>query len=746
MVGQLNQGLGMLDAIRSYCLEKGNTYLAAQAGSAIAMALLPMNRIDDALRYLKQSLKEAGEGGNYWTQLTVTFVLALAHFRKGNKKKSIDYLRRFLQHSREAYVSLGLYPYLIEICWAMETGNLPTISGLSLEQEIHRMLSVRNVFVRGIAYRYQALLGKHKGWSSQQITRSLSLSARQLKESGNRIELAKTYLELARHYFSLDRENKGKKNLRIASDILSSYNINLIPDELKTLVGTQNPEKVILDEILDLGSDMAGNRDNKKILNQIVATANRITGAERGAILLVEQGASSSKLILRASKNLTVEQIAHPSFNQPKQIIHEVVTSGKGRIFETGSVKETGSHLNKTIRSVVCVPLTCYGKTLGVLYHDNRLLGSVFKESDLKLLNCFSGLAALELHNEKCRQELHSLRQQSASKENLPAKKNIQPLPVHGLVGKSTAFRRVLTQIEQVAATDSSILIQGETGVGKNLIAEAIHRQSARSKGPLISVQCSALTETLITSELFGHEKGSFTGATYRRIGRFELADQGTLFLDEIGDLSLDVQARLLRVLQSREFERVGGGRETLTSDFRLIAATNRDLSRYVKEKKFREDLYYRINVFPIHVPPLRERREDIPLLVHHFLGIYAKNGGRRIDEIPKQEMEKLLQYDWPGNVRELENILQRSLIQSQGLDFVLANQEPVPYKPYASKEFHTFEENERQHILEALRRTRWKIHGPGGAAEMLDMNPSTLSSRMKKLQIKKPARASLII
>jgi transcriptional regulator with GAF, ATPase, and Fis domain len=188
----------------------------------------------------------------------------------------------------------------------------------------------------------------------------------------------------------------------------------------------------------------------------------------------------------------------------------------------------------------------------------------------------------------------------------------------------------------------------------------------------------------------------------------------------------------------------VGGGRETLTSDFRLIAATNRDLSRYVREKKFREDLYYRINVFPIHVPPLRERREDIPLLVRHILEIYPKKKGWTISEIPKQEMEKLLQYDWPGNVRELENILQRSIIQGRGFDFVLGTQEAVPYQAYVSHEFHTLEENERQHIMEALRRSRWKIHGPDGAAEMLDMNPSTLSSRMKKLNIRKPPRAIL--
>jgi len=423
----------------------------------------------------------------------------------------LQYLRRFLQHSRDAHVSLGLYPYLMEICWAMETGDLPRISGLSLEQEIRRMLNVKNVFIRGIAYRYEALLGKHKGWPSQRVTRSLSLSVRQLKESGNQIELAKTYLELARHYLSLGQEKKGKKNLRIGADILSSSNIKLIPDELKTLVGTQNPEKAFLDEILDLGSEMGRNRDNKKSLNQIVATANRVTGAERGAILLMDEETHPPKLILRVSKNLTTEQITHPSFEVSRQIIQEVASSGKARIFEADAVKGQDATLRDAIKSGICVPLIHQGETFGVLYHDNRLLGSVFKEFDLKVLSYFSGLAALELHYERCRQELRNLHQQDEFKERPLGKIEDQTYLFHGLVGKSSAFERVLSQIRQVAATDSAVLIQGETGVGKNLLAEAIHRQSSRSDGPFVSVQCSALTESLITSLIAGFF-GCFAG------------------------------------------------------------------------------------------------------------------------------------------------------------------------------------------------------------------------------------------
>jgi transcriptional regulator with GAF, ATPase, and Fis domain len=245
------------------------------------------------------------------------------------------------------------------------------------------------------------------------------------------------------------------------------------------------------------------------------------------------------------------------------------------------------------------------------------------------------------------------------------------------------------------------------------------------------------LPETLIPSELFGHEKGAFTGAIERRIGRFELADNGTLFIDEIGELPLEVQVRLLRILQSKEFERIGG-RETIRSNFRLIAATNRDLEKQVRDGNFREDLFYRINVFPIFVPPLRDRQEDIPLLAHYFLRIYATKMGKPLKEIPDLEVEKLLDYDWPGNVRELENIIERGTILSTGIQFKVPDSLIHASKFASDIELHTLKENERRHILTGLRKANGKIHGPGGAAELLDINPSTLISRIKKLGINK--------
>jgi formate hydrogenlyase transcriptional activator len=291
--------------------------------------------------------------------------------------------------------------------------------------------------------------------------------------------------------------------------------------------------------------------------------------------------------------------------------------------------------------------------------------------------------------------------------------------------------------VDQVANTDTTVLIEGDTGVGKELIARAIFRQSSRRDKPFIRVHSNALPESLIASEFFGHEKGSFTGAISRRIGRFELADEGTLFLDEIGDLRLDIQVRLLRVLQTKEFERIGGS-ETLRSDFRLIVATNRNLEEEVKAGRFRADLYYRLNVFPITVPPLIERKEDIPELIDFFIKTYSAQKGKSLNGISTSDMDRLIHYNWPGNVRELENIIERAVILSKGPLVQIPELWGVHPDAPPLKAGLTLKNNERNHILWALQKTKWKINGPDGAAQILDIHPSTLQSRMKKLGIRR--------
>jgi len=313
------------------------------------------------------------------------------------------------------------------------------------------------------------------------------------------------------------------------------------------------------------------------------------------------------------------------------------------------------------------------------------------------------------------------------------------------IVGQSAALRQALQLVETVATTDSNVLLVGETGTGKELIARAIHDCSRRRERAFVKLNCAAIPSGLLESELFGHERGAFTGAVAQKIGWLELADQGTLFLDEVGDIPLELQPKLLRVLQEREFERLGSTR-TKRVDIRLIAATHRDLESMMAEKQFRSDLYYRLNVFPIEVPPLRERSEDIPLLVRHFVQHFARQMNRVIETIPSETMQALTRYSWPGNVRELQNLMERALILSTGPVLQVPLQGLYTRTPrcQGSRNHGTLEEAERAHILATVKETKWVLSGSRGAATRLGMNRSTLQFRMKKLGIARPCYAGL--
>ncbi|MDZ7579908.1 MAG: sigma 54-interacting transcriptional regulator [Deltaproteobacteria bacterium] len=301
------------------------------------------------------------------------------------------------------------------------------------------------------------------------------------------------------------------------------------------------------------------------------------------------------------------------------------------------------------------------------------------------------------------------------------------------------ALKSVFIAAQQVASTDATVLILGETGTGKGMVANAIHQMSVRKDRPLITVNCSALPQNLIESELFGREKGAFTGAHARQAGRFEVADAGTIFLDEIGEMPLELQSKLLRVLQEGEFERLGSAK-TVKVNARVIAATSRDLKHEVRERRFREDLYYRLNVFPIQIPPLRQRTEDIPLLAQFFTEKYARKVGKKIDSIPKAAIKSFLSYDWPGNVRELEHVIERAVIMTSGSSLKVAGQLKSSLRVDSrDKPLKDLAAAEREHILKVLRDTGWRIEGPSGAAAILKIHPSTLRFRIKKLGIRRP-------
>ena len=694
--------------------------------------------IEDALQYLEYSLEDAKYGHNDWVRIVGNLSLAFAYYLKEKERQSIVHLRRFLQQSSHVKVIVRPYPYLMELCWAMEQAKLPLMAGVSLEEEVKQSIDSKNIFMKGVAYRYQALLQKRQNKPHERIMKSLNISLKWLEESGDQIEQARTQLEIARQYLLLGNEEKAKETAVKAYEKLSPINQALFPDDLRSFINVSSLDRNLLDEIMKLSQEVVTIRENRDLVQHIISTANRITGAERGAIFLLEGDGNPPGLRLRASKNLISKHVTDPGFEASMKMIKDVALTGQGRMQVINKAEILNPISDGTIRSRIAVPMLLRDEVIGVLYHDNRLLTSAFRESDLEFLAYFAAQAAFALDNAAAYEEINRLNQKLREEKLYYKEQHIQEFHFDDIIGESPAIKRVMAKVDQVANTDANVLILGETGVGKELVARAIHRNSNRRDNPFIRVDCNAVPDSLIPTELFGHEKGAFTGADQRRIGRFELADGGTLFLDEIGDLSLDAQVRLLRVLQAKEFERVGGN-ETLHSDFRLVAATNRDLEREVKANRFRADLYYRLNVFPIYISSLRDRKEDIPLLALHFLNTYATKIKKTFKGIPQTVIDKLIQYDWPGNVRELQNIIERGCILSSGSHFQVPELKIDHTESAPLKGAKTLEENERRHILWALHKTGWKIRGQGGAAELLGIHPSTLRFKMKKLGIQRP-------
>jgi formate hydrogenlyase transcriptional activator len=388
-------------------------------------------------------------------------------------------------------------------------------------------------------------------------------------------------------------------------------------------------------------------------------------------------------------------------------------------------------------KSICSVPLIARDRVIGTLAL-NRRTDDDWSPEDVEFLMQVANQIAMTVENSLAFGELAEMRERLAT-EKLYLEDEIRlDQNIGNMVGQGPVFQAVLKSVQTVAPIDSTVLILGETGTGKELVARAIHELSSRKKGSFVKVNCAAIPASLLESELFGHEKGSFTGAVAQKIGRFELAHHGTLFLDEIGEMPLELQPKLLRAIQDQEFERVGGNR-TIRTDVRFVAATNRDLKAMVEEGKFRADLYYRLHVFPLNVPPLRERREDIPLLTRYFVQKHTERMGRNIDTLPTSVMEALTNYDWPGNIRELQNVLERSVILSNGsalevpMSELIGKEAPLALHRRSSTESQT---PERARILKALEEARGTVGGPDGAAARLGLKRTTLQSRMRKYNI----------
>ncbi len=400
---------------------------------------------------------------------------------------------------------------------------------------------------------------------------------------------------------------------------------------------------------------------------------------------------------------------------------------------------EDESYLQEGLGRMINLPMVVQEACLGTLNIGSIEAGPP-DPADVDFLQQVATQIGFAIAHVNAYEEITRLKEQLA-RENVYLAEELKANQDFGIVvGRSQAFEQVLTLARQAAPTGATVMVTGETGTGKEVLARAIHERSLRRDRAFVRLNCAALPAGLIESELFGHERGAFTGAEHQRVGRFELADGGTLFLDEVGEMPLEAQAKLLRVLQDGLVDRVGGA-NAIPVDVRVIAATNADLHRAIQQGRFRSDLYYRLNVFPIHMPPLRERPEDIPILARHFLRVHSRRLKRQCEDFDGVSMERLVQYAWPGNVRELENIVERALILSHER---LLRIDPAMVHvrvPPESGPRRTLHDEERHHILQTLTLLDWRIEGPGGAAEQLGLAPSTLRSRMRKLAIRRPSR-----
>ena len=542
--------------------------------------------------------------------------------------------------------------------------------------------------------------------------------------------------------------------LGMASDKVGAYNnldlefARLVAAQIAVAVEAQIYQSQLARErdrselLLEINNMLVSNLNLRELLSAISACLRRVIPHDVAGISLYDP--ESNKLRVSALESITDEDL----FIEGEPIPIEGTAAGlalttRRPVMSSAGDLERLSPLKRFtdagLKSGCSIPLISRDRVLGVL-GVLSFRKDAFDEEDTELLAQVAKQVAIAVENALAFREIDAFKNR-LEEEKLYLEEEIQTAyNFEEIIGHSRALRRVLQEVETVAATDSSVLIYGETGTGKELLARAIHDLSPRRGRTLVKVNCAAIPTGLLESELFGHEKGAFTGAIERRIGRFELAHQGTIFLDEVGEVPLELQPKLLRVLQEREFERLGSSR-TIRVDVRVVAATNSDLAKMVAEKKFRNDLYYRLNVFPITLPPLRERPEDIPLLVHFFAHKFAQQMKKPVERIPKETMTALTSYSWPGNIRELQNLIERAVILSRSstLEIPLAELKQSAEVVTGRTETAALETVEREHILRVLRESNWVIGGATGAAARLGMPRTTLNNKMRKLGISRP-------
>ncbi|HQN77137.1 MAG TPA: sigma 54-interacting transcriptional regulator [Syntrophales bacterium] len=725
-IGLPQRGLGISDTIQKHAQRAKNWPVYVHALVIAGMILLEIRQLKDSRPFFTQAFELAEKENILTAQVMAGMGLANIDFLEGNyESASIRY--KILSSIRKSnwYHFLNQY-HLVEIGYLLHSKG---ISPIDLHPVFEFLGARKKEDVNPVTYSWINRLQityLQKDCPPKEKILQLTDLEKYLAPAGETLELAKLRIEIALLSMEINEWRQVEHYAKKAWDFLKPVARDLYPPKLRMIVSHEAParEDRLYDLIIEMGNALISQDKIEHLLTNIITSISRMTGAERTAIFI--RNPSSSEIELVASRNIVKEDLDDDLFAPACRKIQDVVDGNDGRIVQYGSVGEN----HGDSRKVIITPLMLGSRTIGVLYQDSRFFS--IDRDRVDFLSALASQIAISIDRAQAYDEIAKLNERLIQENRYYYTEEFRPFGE--IIGASASILSVHQLIAKVAPTSSTVLILGETGVGKEIVARAIHRESPRRNRPFIRVNCAALPDTLIDSELFGHEKGAFTGAVKTKAGRFELAHEGTIFLDEISELPLPTQSRLLRILQEKEFQRVGGT-ATLRSDFRLVSATNRDLEKEVERGRFRADLFYRLNVFPIRVAPLRDRKEDIPLLAVHFLRLFSSQYNKEFSGIPESEMNKLMAYSWPGNVRELSNMIERAVIlESHRIRFPELDTRPPADGP--DQDFVDLAGMEKRQIMRALEKSNGKIGGRDGAAAFLGLNRTTLIYRMKKYGI----------
>lgn len=735
--GKTARGVGLCEAALQKAAKMNDEELICYINMMAGMILFEARRISEGECYFKRILEYPEDVPGDFALRQAHLAMALIDHMAGRKETSLEHLKKGFYYSERFGWPHHRAPWILDCIADLESEGYCLEPGF-YEKELKRIMVWPDLYMQGVAHQHQAQLRKKQAESGNAVLDDLMKSHQFLRDAGAQVELGRTLTLIAQRHLTTGNKSVAIRFAKASRDILATINEDLFPKDLENLIAKENPEETLLATIIKVGNTLGTIRNRKKLLENIINVIMHLTLAERGGVFLLQE---NSRPVLAASRNLEPSVCKDVKFEKSNEVIQQVALSGDGTIIRETDTFGTSSLSALGLSWIICCPILLASRILGLFYLDSGHDPMGLPEKGLALLEAIGVQVAIALDNVEAYEEIAILRDRLESESRFFQMEVEQSRHLDQIVGNSKAIRIIQAQIQKVAPTDAAVLIDGETGVGKELVARGIHRMSQRAEGPFIPLNTSALSEGLVASELFGHERGAFTGAVNFHPGRFELADRGTIFLDDIQNISMEIQAKLLRAIQEKKFERVGGT-SSIHSDFRIIAASNHPLSSLVEKGTFRSDLYYRLNVFPINIPPLRERPEDIPRLSLHFLEIFKRKMGKKIRGISRKDMQRLVDYHWPGNVRELEHIIERAVILTGGEMLFLPAISKHSHPPQLPEENKTLRDYEKEYILRILNECRWRVSGPNGAAKILDLKPTTLFAKMKRLGIdKKTAR-----